>query len=370
MKYCTQCRLDKDISHFSSRGICKSCKTIYNKEYYKQNSEKIKTQNKEYNLKNPEKLKLWARKHSDINGHKEWNQYKDFNLKKANRKIIEKHGDIFVLDTITFKGTKTKARFVDKDYGEHWITPEAVIAGQGHPTRGRLNAKKNIALSLEEVKSRLYDIHGDLVIIDESTFTKGTVKAKFIDKEYGEWWQKPSAILASGYRHTKAKYQNMLRYSHPDGYINPMQDPINKEKARVTMLRKYGVEHNAQNREFAIKTAKSLNNSGTLFHWKTSEELVFVASYEKATIEFLNKNQIDFKWQPEVFKVPLNICTTLKGNQTTYRPDLFLIKENKYIEIKGYFREEQARLKWEWFHRTYPNSELWMKNELMNKGIL
>ena len=29
-----------------------------------------------------------------------------------------------------------------------------------------------------------------------------------------------------------------------------------------------------------------------------------------------------------------------------------------------------AREKWDWFHKEYPNSELWNKKKLQNMGIL
>jgi hypothetical protein len=53
----------------------------------------------------------------------------------------------------------------------------------------------------------------------------------------------------------------------------------------------------------------------------------------------------------------------------TYRPDLYLTKERKWIEIKGYFYDD-AEEKWNWFHETYPNSELWNEKKLKEMRIL
>lgn len=52
------------------------------------------------------------------------------------------HGDIFVLDTSTYNGVNSKARFMDSEYGEHWMLPKTALKGSGHPIRG---AKKAIA---------------------------------------------------------------------------------------------------------------------------------------------------------------------------------------------------------------------------------
>ena len=83
-------------------------------------------------------------------------------------------------------------------------------------------------------------------------------------------------------------------------------------------------------------------------------------------VEFLNQNKIDFRWQNKTFQTPF---LTKKKKLSTYRPDLYLVKENKWIEIKGYFYGD-AEDKWSWFHRTYPNSELWNKDFLIEKNIL
>lgn len=115
-----------------------------------------------------------------------------------------------------------------------------------------------------------------------------------------------------------------------------------------------------------LQQTKSSNNSGIIFHWKTNEELVWKASYERKTLEYLNLNKIEFLWQPKMFQTPI---LTSKGNQSTYRPDAYLIKENLWVEVKGFMRKD-AQEKWDWFRREYPNSDLWDKKRLKELGIL
>jgi len=93
---------------------------------------------------------------------------------------------------------------------------------------------------------------------------------------------------------------------------------------------------------------------------KTEEEIICVASYEKKVVEYFNKNKIDFNWQVQTFLMP---------NGKTYRPDCYLPDNNKWIEIKGYFRKD-AREKWEWFTENYPNSELWDEEVLKKMNII
>lgn len=113
-----------------------------------------------------------------------------------------------------------------------------------------------------------------------------------------------------------------------------------------------------------LLAAKKSNYSYIIQHWKTGEELVCVASYEKAVVEYLNLNKINFRWQPKTFKLTLS-----DGSTTTYRPDIYLYSTKKWIEIKGYFRKD-AEEKWNNFILTKPNSELWDKIKLKEMGIL
>ena len=127
-----------------------------------------------------------------------------------------------------------------------------------------------------------------------------------------------------------------------------------------TSIERYGTKNPVQNRDIGLKLARARNESMVLKHWKTGEDLVCQASWEVKVVEYLNKNKIDFRWQPRVFKM-------LDGK--TYRPDLYLIGKKTWIEIKGYFWGN-SRNKWDWFHAEHPNSELWNKARLKELGIL
>lgn len=130
-------------------------------------------------------------------------------------------------------------------------------------------------------------------------------------------------------------------------------------KRKQTCLEKYGVESPLQKLEIAIKQAKSSNNSTIKFHWKTNEELVCQGSYEAKTVDYLNANKINFEWQPKTFTMP---------NGKTYRPDLYLIDQDVWVEIKGWMRKD-AQEKWDWFKTQFPTAELWDRNKLKEIGI-
>lgn len=131
-------------------------------------------------------------------------------------------------------------------------------------------------------------------------------------------------------------------------------------RTKQTMIDRYGADHPSKVPSIALKIAKKINNPSIKYHWRTNEELVCQGSYEAKTVDYLNRNSINFLWQHETFKLP---------NNSTYRPDLYLIDEDKWIEIKGYLRPD-AEEKWNMFIKIKPNSEMWTKDILKLKQII
>ena len=50
-------------------------------------------------------------------------------------------------------------------------------------------------LTIAEVKERIKEVHGDTVILDESTYVNVSTKCIFVDKDYGGWEAAPQGIL-------------------------------------------------------------------------------------------------------------------------------------------------------------------------------
>jgi hypothetical protein len=219
-------------------------------------------------------------------------------LSEIKEKLHKVHGDTITIDESTYVSCKKKAKFIDKDYGVWWAIPYNVIRGHKHWKRARI-------LPIEQVRKRIKQIHGDSVNIDESTYIDTRHKCKFFDKDYGEWWTTPNSVL-NGHGYIKRKTEKMIK----------------------TCQEKFGVLNPMQNKDIALKCAKSQHNSGVIKHWKTGEDCIWMGSYEESVLLDCNKKKIEYLWQSEVFKMP---------NGKTYRPDMYLIKENKWIEIKRIF---------------------------------
>jgi len=265
---------------------------------------------------------IWSARPSDVcNGsenmirkNKFLNKDKTIPINEVKKRIKKVHGNVINIDESTYTKISSKAKFIDKDYGEWFATPASIILGQSHKKRGLANRSEEQKLQIKDLKKRLKKKHKDEIKIVECTYINAHSKAKFVDKTYGTWWTVPSYVLSGS--------------GHPDGSWE--------------------------------RQAKTVNNYYILKHWKTGQELVCVASYEKAVVEYLNINKINFRWQSKIFKMP---------DGHTYRPDMYLFSSKKWIEIKGYFRKD-AKKKWDWFHKEYPNSELWHEKKLKKMRIL
>jgi hypothetical protein len=132
------------------------------------------------------------------------------------------------------------------------------------------------------------------------------------------------------------------------------------DKRKKTCIERYGFHAPTLNPEIARKAARTQAASYILHHWKTGEELVCQASYEKAVVEYWNKNKTNFLWQSKTFLMP---------DGKSYRPDAYLPDQDLWIEVKGYFYKD-AKEKWEWFQSVHPNSELWDNKKLKSLKIL
>lgn len=243
-------------------------------------------------------------------------------------------------------------------------------------------------LPIEEVKKRLFAVHADQVIIDESTYVKYKTKARFIDKEYGEWWALPSNVIRNKNKHPKRSLDERVwcdeyTQSQRKKFLDPqfqqfMRDSTKKKfgvenvfsskdiqkQIKRTNIERYGVDNPNKNKEIALRGARTQNKITILKHWSSAVDISCQGTYETAVIEYLNNNKINFDFHPQTF--------TLSDGRT-YTPDLYLVDQNLWIEIKGTFRfwdpTDDAFEKWTWFHKEHPNSELWDQNKLKELGV-
>ena len=90
-------------------------------------------------------------------------------------------------------------------------------------------------LDLNEINRRITEKHGDTVTLDEGTYINTHTKARFIDKDYGIFWNLVQAVY--------------LGQGHPDKKLAKMQ---------ATCMKRYGVKNPTQSKE--ILKRREINN--------------------------------------------------------------------------------------------------------------
>lgn len=245
-------------------------------------------------------------------------------------------GNLITIYENSYINCITIAKFNHKKYGDFFLTPNKVMAGHLPRKLAAIEYGKTIRkYDIDYISKKLYDIYGDEVVLDVEKFEYGK-KAWFIHKKYGNWY---------------ASINNVLR-----GHSHPL---AGKEKMKISSIKKYGVEYPTQNIEIQKKIIRNSWKTLILYHWKTNEELLVRASFEWAVVSYLNDNKIDFKWQ-----IPFYL--DINNKNTLYVCDLYLPSIDKFIEIKGIFKSEINKLKWETFHKRYKNSEIWFEKDIEN----
>lgn len=141
----------------------------------------------------------------------------------------------------------------------------------------------------------------------------------------------------------------------------------------------YGKTHSAESlkkmcdyQQINKRTGKDCNFYGKIHHGKGNwykcndgSKVWMRSSWELKFAEYLDKNKIKWLYEPKQFPITYN------NKEGTYSPDFYLIEENRYIEIKGWWRDD-AKLKFNTFISQYPliKIDLYQKQELKKLNII
>jgi hypothetical protein len=291
-------------------------------------------------------------------------------IKEIKIRIFKAHGDTVSIIEDTFINTHAKATFIDINFGKWEAVVKDVCGGHGHQKRGRINAKKTCI--------KKYGVDSPKKVIEFKEKSKETSIKRYGTEhpmQNKEIRGKADITVlerygtknVSGNEDIKAKKRATTFKNF--GVEYGAQSQIVQNTTKNTNMKKYGFSYPSQVSEIATKSAKASNISHIASHWKTHKEIVCRGNWELMVVDFLNANKIDFEWQPKSFKIPSHAMLTPKGNSVTYTPDLYLTKQDVWVEIKGWMRGD-AQAKWDWFKTEYPTAELWNKEKLKEMGIL
>ena len=150
---------------------------------------------------------------------------------QVQEKVTKAHGDMVSLVAGTFKDTHTIALFIDKELGEFWCRPHHVFRGHGHPKRGVMKNVAQRILPIQVIKERIFEMHGDQLVLDENTYVKLRKKARFVDIKNGEFWAVPADII-NGHNGTRKTEKLIKTLTDRYGVINPSQRPDHFSKMK------------------------------------------------------------------------------------------------------------------------------------------
>lgn len=258
----------------------------------------------------------------------------------------------------TYINSRIKCAWIDLEYGIFWANARNVIHNNsGHPKRGLDTLSKKFMAPIQDIVAAL----SDGIQIKSETYIGKKKKAIFIDSDYGEWAAVVADVL-NGQKHPVGRVARIAKTSlERYGATTFMNSQEGQNSIKKNNLLKYGVEHVSQNREISRRQRAAQRHVFQKVHWESREIIACTGSYESKVIDYLNTHKIAYDWEPRGFAMP---------SGRIYFPDFYLKREDKWIEIKGYFMQEISKEKWDWFHSEYPNSELWNKNKLKELKIL
>lgn len=268
---------------------------------------------------------------------------KKLSLEEAQHRIDTLFPNRFKL--LSYDGNKSKSDFIWLETGDIdsiWFFKFALI---DHPKHGRFPP----SLRRDEFNKRKLSFQQRVENVFKNNDGKAVVKE--YDSKTGmclvEW--DDGSVTNTSYCQLISK--RTASHGSPSSKM---------KRVKQTLLQKYGVDHQSKVPEIALKMAKKCNNAVVKTHWKTGEDLICQGSYEAKTVDYLNNNLIDFEWQSKIF---------ILNENTSYRPDFYLVKEDLWVEIKGFWRKD-ALEKWELFKAVCTNSEVWDSSKLKRMKII
>ena len=198
-----------------------------------------------------------------------------------------------------------------------------------------LNAKAIARVAKTKIKSP------HLTCLTPKTLADPHSRALWVDNRTGEQFER-------SYHHV------FYRTDQPPSTVT--------ERMKQTWMKNFGADNPNKCPEIVRKGNLKSAETHKFIHWETGEILCAKGSYEIGVLGWLNHYKIPFKWQ---------IPFTTDQNKL-FIVDLYLVKENKYVEIKGWVgrNKDVFTPKWEWFTKHNPTAELWTLPVLIEKGIL
>jgi len=167
------------------------------------------------------------------------------------------------------------------------------------------------------------------------------------------------------FKHGKTMFPNYCQCGKEINYRSQKCNKCNKCYNKIFIKLNIGRRHT---KETKIKQSKAHEGKNNPMYGKITPHgkriyyrgICMRSSWETAYAKYLDNNNI--KWSYESKRFYFKDCT--------YCPDFYLPEMDKYIEIKGYWREESKK-RFKLFRKLYPNENIkvLMKKDFENLRI-
>ena len=155
-------------------------------------------------------------------------------------KIVKSSRPFISLDYSTYIDRFSKARFIDSEYGEFWVTPGTLLYRKEavHPARKNKILKEKNKWSKTADKNRkgldsvLSKLPTHLKIVPE-TYKGTSIKCTFIDSDYGEFIARPVQVLKGLSKHPKRPKEGSSRWSTSKLSFKDLREKVSSSGAEL-----------------------------------------------------------------------------------------------------------------------------------------
>ena len=119
--------------------------------------------------------------------------------------------------------------------------------------------EKHMAIKLEEIKKRLYAVHKNTVLLDESTYVNIRTKATFIHARYGLWDAIPDNVLR-GHTHPRQTHERGEVWPRNTKRCSVCKDLKDYAEFHKRKEGKYGIDSRCKECEYKRNSVYRQNN--------------------------------------------------------------------------------------------------------------
>lgn len=148
---------------------------------------------------------------------------------------------------------------------------------------------------------------------------------------------------------SKSKTGTKLSNEHKENISNGLLNQENKEERYAKLSESMmGHKHSRESIEKMIKNRPENNFRGKAGKREDLGDQYFRSRWEANYARILELKQVQYQFEPKIFWL-----TRSDGSEVSYTPDFYLVKEDMYVEVKGYWMDD-AKEKFDLFRQQYP----------------